>query len=201
MGSVDAPFNPVSLAIGVEASFVARSIDSDRAHLSSVLRAAAAHEGTALVEIYQNCNIFNDGAFEGVKDPATREELVIRLEHGVPIRWGAQRQHGLVRGADGALTVADVDTVGEDALLVHDEHAADPAVAFALSRLSDPESLDRTPIGVFRSVLRPTYDALMAEQLERAAAAAGPGVSSSDAPGGDDALDALLAGRDAWSVP
>jgi 2-oxoglutarate ferredoxin oxidoreductase subunit beta len=200
MGSLDAPFNPVSLAIGAEATFVARSIDSDRAHLSSVLRAAAAHEGTALVEIYQNCNIFNDGAFEGVKDPKTREELVIRLEHGQPIRWGAERQHGLVRGTDGALTVAEVAVVGEDALVMHDEHAADPTVAFALSRLSDPASLDRTPIGVFRSVRRPTYDALMAEQLERAAAPAGPPDRGEGAARDDEALDALLAGRDAWFV-
>ena len=97
MGSLDAPFNPVSLALGAEATFVARSVDSDRKHLTSVLRAAADHRGTALVEIYQNCNIFNDDAFEPLKDPATRDEFTIRLEHGQPIRWGADLQHGVVR--------------------------------------------------------------------------------------------------------
>lgn len=89
MGSLDAPFNPVSLALGAEASFVARTVDSDRKHLTSVLREAAAHPGTALVEIYQNCNIFNDGAFEALKDKDQAEEAVIRLEHGQPIRFGA----------------------------------------------------------------------------------------------------------------
>ena len=93
LGSLDSPFNPVSLALGAEASFVARSIDSDRKHLTSVLRAAAAHQGTALVEIYQNCNIFNDNAFETLKDPATRDDFTIRLEHGQPIVWGVDGEH------------------------------------------------------------------------------------------------------------
>ena len=112
MGSLDAPFNPVSLALGAEATFVARSIDSDRKHLTSVLRAAAEHRGTALVEIYQNCNIFNDDAFEPLKDPATRDDFTIRLEHGQPISWGAQSQYGVTRGDDASLkvvNVADVD--------------------------------------------------------------------------------------------
>ncbi len=95
MGSLDAPFNPVSLAIGAEASFVARTVDSDRKHLTEVLRQAAAHPGTALVEIYQNCNIFNDGAFEVLKDRQQAEEAVIRLEHGQPIRFGAPLDNGL----------------------------------------------------------------------------------------------------------
>src|SRR6201990_1383236 len=88
VGSADSPFNPLSLALGAEASFVARSIDSDRKHLMSVLRAAAAHEGSAFVEIYQNCNIFNDNAFEVLKDPGTRDDFLIRLEHGRPITFG-----------------------------------------------------------------------------------------------------------------
>jgi 2-oxoglutarate/2-oxoacid ferredoxin oxidoreductase subunit beta len=92
VGSADAPFNPLSLALGAEASFVARSIDSDRKHLTSVLRAAAAHEGSAFVEIYQNCNIFNDDAFEVLKNPATRDDYLIRLEHGRPVTFGAARQ-------------------------------------------------------------------------------------------------------------
>jgi 2-oxoglutarate ferredoxin oxidoreductase subunit beta len=189
MGSLDAPFNPISLALGAEATFVARSIDSDRKHLSSVLRAATEHEGTALVEIYQNCNIFNDDAFEGLKNPSTRDDLLVRLEHGRPVRWGAEGQFGLVRDREGALVVADVAEVGEDALIVHDAHAEDPSTAFALSRITDPASLARTPIGVFRSVARPSYDSLMADQLEAATATQGAGD-----------LAALLAGSDTWQV-
>lgn len=126
MGSLDAPFNPLSLAIGAEASFVARTIDSDRQHLQSVLRAAAEHEGTALVEIYQNCNIFNDGAFEILKDAGTRDEALIRLEHGQPIRFGADRSQGVFRAADGELYVGGVTADNEASVVVHDAHAAGP---------------------------------------------------------------------------
>ncbi len=144
MGSLDAPFNPVSLALGAEASFVARTIDSDRKHLTSVLRAAAAHRGTALVEIYQNCNIFNDDAFEPLKDPATRDDFTIRLEHGQPIVWGASGEHGVVRDHDAALKVVETADVDPADLVVHDAHADDPSHAFDLSRLADT-SLARTP--------------------------------------------------------
>src|SRR6201991_1744782 len=106
MGSVDNPFNPVSLAIGAEASFVARTLDSDRKHLTSVLRAAADHKGTALVEIYQNCNIFNDGAFDVLKDADTRDDWTIRMEHGQPLRFGADGSKAIVRDADGTFTIA-----------------------------------------------------------------------------------------------
>src|ERR1700753_3356632 len=108
MGSLDRPFNPVSLALGAEATFVARSIDSDRAHLTSVLRAANDHPGTALVEIYQNCNIFNDGAFTLLKDKDTRDNWIIRMEHGQPLRFGPATADGVgskavIRLADGSL--------------------------------------------------------------------------------------------------
>ncbi len=191
VGSADAPFNPVSLALGAEATFVARSLDSDRQHLTSVLRAAANHRGTALVEIYQNCNIFNDGAFEPLKDADTRDDYMIRLEHGRPIRWGKDGQYGLARAADGTLQPVDVAAVGEGALLVHDVHAPDPGVAFALSRLQDV-TLERTPIGVFRDVDRPTYDEIVTGQVESAQAKVG------DAP--DLALAGLLAGNDTWTI-
>jgi 2-oxoglutarate/2-oxoacid ferredoxin oxidoreductase subunit beta len=191
MGSLDAPFNPVSLALGAEASFVARSIDSDRKHLTSVLRAAAAHKGTALIEIYQNCNIFNDEAFEPLKDPATRDDFTIRLEHGAPIRWGADLEHGVVRSPDSSLKVVDVADVDEADVVRHDAHAEDPSHAFDLSRLADL-SLARTPIGVFRDVDRPVYDELMADQLARAA--------ETQPSSGPEALGALLAGSDTWTV-
>ncbi len=188
MGSLDAPFNPVSLALGAEAAFVARSIDSDRKHLTAVLRAAAAHEGTAFVEIYQNCNIFNDGAFEVLKDNDTRDNFLIRLVHGEPILWGADGQYGVCRAADGTLQVVDVATEGTDTVLVHDAQAPDPGVAFALSRLADA-SLARTAIGIFRDVTRPTYDQLMATQLDQARETQGEGD-----------LATLLAGKDTWTV-
>jgi 2-oxoglutarate/2-oxoacid ferredoxin oxidoreductase subunit beta len=187
-GSLDAPFNPVSLALGAEATFVGRSIDSDRKHLTSVLRAAAEHRGTALVEIYQNCNIFNDNAFEPLKDPRTRDDFTIRLEHGQPITWGADGEHGVIRSPDTSLKVVPVADVDPAELVVHDAHADDPSHAFDLSRLSE-QSLARTPIGVFRSVDRPVYDDLMRDQLEKATATQGPGD-----------LATLLAGSDTWTV-
>ncbi|MFH9981239.1 2-oxoacid:ferredoxin oxidoreductase subunit beta [Streptomyces sp. NPDC017179] len=202
MGSLDAPFNPVSLAIGAEASFVARTIDSDRKHLTEVLRQAAAHPGTALIEIYQNCNIFNDGAFDALKDRQQAQEALIRLEHGKPIRFGAEGtsrsseaesgggERGVVRDArTGDLSVVDVTPANESEILVHDAHAASPTTAFALSRLADPDTLHHTPIGVFRSVDRPVYDTAMADQLDAAIEQRGKGD-----------LAALLAGGDTWTV-
>ncbi|CAL9300007.1 2-oxoacid:ferredoxin oxidoreductase subunit beta [Streptomyces sp. SudanB182_2057] len=190
MGSLDAPFNPVSLALGAEASFVARTIDSDRKHLTEVLRAAAAHPGTALIEIYQNCNIFNDGAFDSLKDKQRAEEALIRLEHGQPIRFGTDGARGVVRDrATGDLKVVTVTPENEADILVHDAHAASPTTAFALSRLADPDTLHHTPVGVFRSVDRPVYDTLMADQLDTAVEQHGKGD-----------LAALLAGGDTWTV-
>src|SRR3712207_2187190 len=119
MGSLDQPFNPVSLAIGAEASFVARTVDSDRKHLTEVLRQAAAHQGTALIEIYQNCNIFNDGAFEVLKDKQQAEEAVIRLEHGKPIRFGTDGSQSVVRDQlTGDLRVVAVTPGNESQILV-----------------------------------------------------------------------------------
>ncbi|ANO41837.1 2-oxoacid:ferredoxin oxidoreductase subunit beta [Streptomyces sp. SAT1] len=190
MGSLDAPFNPVSLALGAEASFVARTLDSDRKHLTEVLRQAAAHPGTALVEIYQNCNIFNDGAFDTLKDREQAGEAMIRLEHGRPIRFGTDGERGVVRDrTTGDLHVIDVTPDNEADILVHDAHAASPTTAFALSRLADPDTLHHTPVGVFRDIQRPVYDTLMADQLDTAAQQQGTGD-----------LAALLAGNDTWTV-
>ncbi|GAA1378000.1 2-oxoacid:ferredoxin oxidoreductase subunit beta [Streptomyces beijiangensis] len=190
MGSLDAPFNPVSLAIGAEASFVARTVDSDRKHLTSVLRAAAEHQGTALIEIYQNCNIFNDGAFEVLKDKQQAEEAVIRLEHGQLIRFGADGSKGVVRDqATGDLKVIAVTDENASQILIHDAHTTSPTTAFALSRLADPDTLHHTPIGVFRSVDRPVYDTQMSDQLETAIEQKGKGD-----------LATLLAGNDTWTT-
>ncbi|MFI5728358.1 2-oxoacid:ferredoxin oxidoreductase subunit beta [Streptomyces cyaneofuscatus] len=190
MGSLDAPFNPVSLALGAEASFVARTVDSDRKHLTEVLRQAAAHDGTALVEIYQNCNIFNDGAFEVLKDKQRAEDAVIRLEHGRPIVLGADGTKGVVRDVrTGDLKAVPVTDANRDRVLVHDAHASSPTSAFALSRLADPDTLHHTPIGVFRSIDRPVYDTRMSDQLDAAIDQHGKGD-----------LAALLTGNDTWTV-
>jgi 2-oxoglutarate ferredoxin oxidoreductase subunit beta len=190
MGSLDNPFNPISVGLGAEASFVARTLDSDRKHLQSVLRAAAAHPGTALIEIYQNCNIFNDGAFDVLKEPDTRDDFTIRMEHGQPLRFGADASKAVVRDPNGALTIEDDVPADDPRVVVHDAHDPNPAYAFALSRL---QSIDAryAPMGVFRSVERAVYDVLMADQLEKAAAAA---------PADDDALQALLLGPDNWAI-
>ncbi|MFD0883646.1 2-oxoacid:ferredoxin oxidoreductase subunit beta [Streptosporangium algeriense] len=185
MGSLDKPFNPISLAIGAEASFVARTIDSDRKHLHSVLREAAEHKGTSLVEIYQNCNIFNDGAFDQLKDPDQRDSITLRLEHGQPI---VSATKAVRRGADGGIEVVPRSEVSEEEILVHDVRRPDPTLAFALSRLDEP-AFEHVPIGVFRSVDRPSYDELMAGQLAEATGKGGPG----------DLDDLLLAG-DTWRI-
>ena len=163
MGSLDWPFNPLSLAIGAEATFVARAIDTDRKQLTEVLRAAAHHKGSAFVEIFQNCNIYNDGAFDFVREDKTNR---IYLEHGKPIRFGEEGEKGVRQRADGSVEVVDV--TDESELLVHDAHHAEPSAAFSLSRLTRG-TCGATPIGVFRNVERPVYDELMAEQLEAAA--------------------------------
>ncbi len=196
-GSVDQPFNPVSLALGAEAGFVARTIDSDRQHLVSVLRAAAEHRGTSLVEIYQNCPIFNDGAFDVLKDRDEATARLIKLEHGAPIRFGPPGPDGLpsrgvIRGGDGLLTVADVAEVGVDAVLVHDAEATDPSLQFALSRL-DGGDMDHVPMGVFRSVIRPSYDDQVRDQVKAAVAKAG-------GPASDEDLFGLIAGKDTWTI-
>ncbi len=185
-GSIDAPLNPLSLALGAEATFVARTIDSDRKHLTAVLSAAARHRGTSLVEIYQNCPIFNDGAFDAVKDPETRDDAIIPLVHGEPIRFGADGHLGVVRAAGGGVEVVEVDDSNAADVLVHDAHAPDATTAFALSRITDSGVVHRAPIGIFRQVDRPAYDDLSREQATLA--------------GETPSLQDLLDGPDAWTV-
>lgn len=189
VGSIDQPFNPLSLVLGAEATFAARAIDANRAELTEVLTAAAAHRGTSFVEIYQDCPIFNDGAFDVIRRGGDEaKQRLIPLRHGEPIRFGADGEFGVVQTQDGyGLRVAPVAEVGEDKLVVHDEHRDDPSFAFALSRLSD-QDLTHTVTGVFRNVARPTYDDGARQQVEDAQAK-GPGD-----------LQALLRGKDTWSV-
>ena len=186
-GSVDTPFNPVSLALGAEATFVGRALDSDRQGLNEVLSAAAAHRGSALVEIYQNCPIFNDGAFDVLKDKDEAAERIIPLTPGEPIRFGSENQYGVTTTAWGGLEVAKVSEIGEDNLVVHDPSIADTSYAFALSRLDD-QQLQHTPTGILRQVQRPTYDDGIREQTRQAGEQHPPD------------LQALLRGKDTWTV-
>jgi 2-oxoglutarate ferredoxin oxidoreductase subunit beta len=188
MGSIDWPFNPISLAIGAEATFVGRAIDTDKKGMTAVLRAAAEHRGSAFVEIFQNCPIFNDDAFLPVTDPSTRDDRLIRLEHGQPIRFGPGGSRGLRFSRYGSLEDIDATAADESSLLVHDAHATDPSYAFALSRL-DTSDFAHSPIGILRSVERPSYDDLMNGQITTARERQGEGD-----------LAALLAGGDTWKV-
>jgi 2-oxoglutarate/2-oxoacid ferredoxin oxidoreductase subunit beta len=187
MGSLDYPFNPVSLALGAEASFVARTIDMDRKHTASVLEAAADHHGTAFIEIYQNCNVFNDKAFEELTGKDTRDENRIYLEHGKPILFGPNDEYGVVLGKRGAEIVA-ASAAGLDTIHVHNAEDPDPSAAFALSRLSHGPH-GPTPIGVFRSVERAVYEDLLTDQIDQARAARGEG----------DLADLLRSGG-SWTV-
>jgi 2-oxoglutarate ferredoxin oxidoreductase subunit beta len=187
-GSIDHPFNPVSLALGAEATFVARTHDMDRKHMTETFRRAHAHRGSSFVEVYQNCNVFNDGAFAAVTAKEARPNMLIDLKHGEPIRFGAEGQHGVVLNARGETEVVDVADVGEDRLLVHDEHRDDPSLAFALSRLADTPTVP-TPVGVFRDVERPIYEGEVQRQLVGAQEQRGPGD-----------LEALISSGATWEV-
>ena len=186
-GSLDYPYNPVSLALGAEATFVARTHDMERKHMMETFRRAYEHQGAALVEVYQNCNVFNDGAFEQITSKDARPKMLIPLTHGEPIRFGADGEKGVVL-EDGTAHVVDVADVSEDRLVVHDEHRDDPSLAFALSRLASGPTMP-TPIGVFRQVQRPDYGSLVNQQLVAAAERRGPGD-----------LAALLASGSTWTV-
>ncbi|HVW41047.1 MAG TPA: 2-oxoacid:ferredoxin oxidoreductase subunit beta [Amycolatopsis sp.] len=187
MGSVDTPFNPVSLALGAEATFVGRALDSDKAGLTEVLTAAAQHRGSAVVEIYQNCPIFNDGAFDVLKDKDEAARRIIPLRPGQPIRFGPEQEYGVTATGWGGFEIGKVAEIGEDKLVVHDPSVSDTAYAFALSRLGD-QALNHTPTGIFRQVQRPTYDDQARAQVEDARTAKGPNLQS------------LLTGRDTWTV-
>ena len=189
-GSVDRPFNPVSLALGAEATFVARTMDTDRKHVTSVLRAAAEHRGTALVEIYQNCPIFNDGAYEMLKDRDEAEARIVQLVDGEPVRVGADKY--VARGDSGELKVVASEGADMSRVVIHDAGADDPSAAFQLSRLDDP-TMAHVPMGIFRNVSRPTYDDLVRAQVDDAVTKAG-------GPPTDTDLAALLHGKDAWAV-
>ena len=169
LGSVDYPFNPIAVAMGVDAAFVARSVDVEARHLQDVLRRAYEHPGGAFIEILQNCNIFNDRAWEPLTDKGTKADTVLLLEHGKPLLFGKNRDKGIKLGRNGRLQVVSLgDGVSEADILVHDE--TNRPLAYMLAHLETP-----TPIGVFHASVRPAYEDAMHKQLEAARQKLGPG--------------------------
>jgi 2-oxoglutarate ferredoxin oxidoreductase subunit beta len=187
MGSLDRPLNPVSLALGAEATFVGRSIDTERAHLTQVLEAAYRHRGAAFVEIYQNCNVFNDGAFAALKERDQKVHNQILLRDGEPITFGPDGERAVVARGDGSMKIVPTEEAG-DRVVIHEPAKEDPTTAFALARLAHNPTTP-TPIGVFRSVDAPVYDDLLREQL-----------TAAEQKQGEGELAALLAGGNVWDV-
>jgi 2-oxoglutarate ferredoxin oxidoreductase subunit beta len=186
VGSVDHPFHPIAVALGADATFVARSVDVEAKHLQEVIRRAHAHRGTAFVEVLQNCNIFNDGAFEQLTDKVVKADTQLVLEHGKPLVFGKNRDKGIRLGSGLHPEVVQLGKgIGEADLLVHDEQ--DPTLAYFLSRMGPPDF--PTPIGVFRAVDRPRYEEAMESQIAAARTRLGEGD-----------LDALLNRGDTWDV-
>ncbi len=192
MGSVEHPFNPLALALGADASFIARSIDRDPAHLQAMIRRSHAHKGTSLLEVYQNCNVFNDGAFFTFTDRATKSDSVVVLEHGQPLLFGAERRKGIRMDGGGTPKIVDLDADGyaESDLWIHDEK--DLFKASLLARFFDnptePGALPR-PIGVFYAVERPCLEAMVHRQLTYAREKFGEGN-----------LDKLIEGDSTWVI-
>jgi 2-oxoglutarate/2-oxoacid ferredoxin oxidoreductase subunit beta len=185
-GSVDHPFNPIAVALGAEATFVARTIDNDRQHLTEMLRQASAHKGTAFVEIYQNCNVFNDGAFDVLRDKPQGAHNQIRLEDGEPIIFDGGERCVTV-GENGRLQISSTADIPADQIVVHDVHGR-PSLAFALAHLSHGPT-EPTCIGVFREFERSVYGEAIMAQIEGATERLGRGD-----------LGKLLNGGDTWTV-
>lgn len=184
LGSIDHPFNPIALALGAEATFVARSMDRDPIHMRDILKEANLHKGTSYIEIYQNCNVFNDGAFERYTDKKTKAENAIFLEEGKPIIFNGGKQGIRLDGLKPQVVELGAD-FSESDLMVHDP--TDPTKAHILSRLFSPD-LPR-PFGVFYREERFTYEDAMQNQIEKARNLQGEGD-----------LDALIRGKNSWEV-
>lgn len=186
-GSLDNPLNPLSVAIGCEASFVARSVDVDIKHLAMTLRRAADHRGTAFVEVYQDCNVFNSGAFYYASKKGEKEDNIVYLEHGRPLIFGKEKDKGVRLNAHGRPEVVELANISEDDLLFHDENAEDPSLAFLLAQMRHPEFPE--PMGILRSVSRPIYDEEVRNQVAHAKETHGEGD-----------LEALFNSGDTWVV-
>jgi 2-oxoglutarate ferredoxin oxidoreductase subunit beta len=187
LGSIDRPFAPVSVALGAGATFVARTIDSDHGHLLQTLRRAAGHQGTAFVEVLQNCVVFNDGAHDAISNKATRADTRLLLEHGRPLRFGRDNSKGIrMRGFEPEVVTIGENGAGEAELLVHDETSTNGGLAFFLSQLTPPQPV---PLGVFRAVESPAYEALNAQVAAEAREQNGMGT-----------LESLLDSGDTWTI-
>jgi 2-oxoglutarate ferredoxin oxidoreductase subunit beta len=188
MGTIDYPLNPLSVAIASEATFVARSIDIDVKHLGVMVEAAARHKGISFLEVYQNCNIFNDKAFEYFTERSVRSDRVLYLEHGRPMVFGKDRNLGIrMNGAHPEVVHLGENGITEDDILVHDIHLKDPSVAFMLARMEQPDFPQ--PVGIFRAVERNTYEDMLVGQIDAAIAKSGPG-----------SLEKLIYSGDMWTV-
>ncbi len=187
MGAIDNPLNPLSVAIGAEATFVARSIDVHIKHLGEVLKRAAEHQGTAFVKVYQNCNVFNDGAWDYATDKATKFDTVLELQNGKPLIFGKNREKGIRLNGTEPEVVELGKGITEDDLLFHEEKATEPTLAYLLSRMRHPAFPE--PIGVFRAIDRPKYDVELNRQIEAAREKKGPGD-----------LNALFNSGETWTV-
>jgi 2-oxoglutarate ferredoxin oxidoreductase subunit beta len=186
-GTIDYPIQPLSVALAAEASMVARSVDTHTEHLQQTLDRAGFHQGSAFIEVLQNCNIFNDGAWRDFTDREVREDRMLVLEHGKPMIFGKDRDKGIRLNGLHPEVVQLGDGVSESDLLVHDEKAADPYLAYMLSRMWWPDF--PVPVGVLRAVQRPTHDQLIAGQIQDAVARQGEGD-----------LAKLLVSGETWTV-
>ena len=188
-GSIDYPFNPVSLAIGADATFVARTIDRSPKHLQEMIRRAGEHKGLAFIEIFQNCNIFNDGAFSLLTEKDTKDDSVLVLEHGKPMVFGKDSDKGIKLDGVKPITVDLASgSYSKDDLLVHDEFSDEPILAMILAHMTDHPSLP-TPIGVFRQIKRETYDDGIRDQINLVTEKRGKGD-----------LAKMLYGANTWEV-
>ena len=174
LGSLDRPFDPLSLALGAEATFVARTHDMDRAHMQEMFTRAYQHKGSAIVEVYQNCNVFNDAAFDDITSKENRGSMVIALKHGEPIRFGKDAEYGVFRNSDGSMRTEVVTPENESLLVIHNESSDEPTLAFALARLTFSDH-EPTPMGVFRAVNAPEYSDLVNSQVAHEQDAKGRG--------------------------
>ena len=188
MGSIDNPLSPLSVAIGSEATFVARSVDVDIKHLAMVLERAAHHRGTSFIEVYQDCNVFNTGAWKYASKKGMKEESLIYLEDGKPLVFGKDREYGIRVSEGSRPEIVKLDSgISEDDLLFHNEKAEEPSLAFLLARMRHPEFPE--PVGVFRDIERPCYEEALEEQIQDAIASQGEGD-----------LEQLFASGDTWVV-
>ncbi len=186
-GSLDYPMHPICVAIGAEVTFVARAVDTDVRHLQDVFRRAAQHRGTAYVEVYQDCNVFNHGAFEYAQDRMQRDDNVLYLEHGKPMVFGKERNRGIRLNGMTPEVVELGGSITADDLLIHDERATEPTLAYLLSRMRHPEFPE--PVGVFRAIERPTFDELVMRQIDDVTKKLGAG-----------RLEQLFNTGDTWAV-